>query len=143
MTHRFSVLVGVAALGAAVLLAPCVGAEQGPAATGGAGEVVKWQLERLSQEPLKLIKATPDPQRGQVRFVVEFTRPPAVTELFDWEQSGGPVVFRFLDEDGVVLRTVKPRLEGEIIAKTGSRIRFVLSMPDERTLALTRSVVAH
>jgi hypothetical protein len=102
----------------------------------------KWDLAHLDQDPVKLIRATLNPQRGQVWFVLEFTRPPTPTELYDWERAGGPAVFRFLDADGVVLRTVKPRLEGELLPRKGARMRLLLTMPEERTLAATRSVVA-
>jgi hypothetical protein len=104
--------------------------------------MVKWNLSRLQKAPFKLIKSTPDPRTGQVRFVVEFTRPPELSELFDWEHRGGPVVFRFLDADGVPIRSVKPRLEGEMVAEKGARFRLVLQMPDVKTLELTREIMA-
>jgi hypothetical protein len=103
---------------------------------------LKWNVERLHHDPFKLIKAVPDPDKGQVQFVLEFTRAPSFTELYDWERAGGPLVFRFLDEDGVVLKSVKPTLDGEMLAKTGARFRLLLPLPDERVLARTRSVAA-
>jgi hypothetical protein len=140
MRHHLAAVVG--SLVAAVLLAPGLSPGQGPAAPGAAAEAIKWDLKRLNQEPFKLIRATPDPQGGQVRFVLELTRPARLGELFDWERAGGPAVFRFLDEDGVVLKTIKPRLEGEMVPNQGARIRLLLSLPDEKILELTRSVVA-
>ena len=49
------------------------------------------------------------------------SRQPELSELFDWEHRGGAVVFRFLDEDGVVMRTVRPQMEGELVAEKGGR----------------------
>jgi hypothetical protein len=103
---------------------------------------LKWNLDRLSKDPFKLIKATPDPAKGQVRFVLEFTRAPSFTERYDWDKAGGLVVFRFLDEDGVALRSVMAKLDGEIVAKAGARIRLLLPLPDEKILTLTHSIVA-
>jgi hypothetical protein len=103
---------------------------------------LRWHLDRLNKEPFKLIKATPDPEKGQVRVVIEFTRTPSVTEMYDWEHSGGPIVFRFLDEDGVVLRSVTPKLDGEMVGKAGTRFRLLLPLPDEKILARSRSIVA-
>jgi len=124
------------------LFVPVASAREEPNVPGTAPEMVKWNLIRLHKDPFKLIKATPDPVRGQVRFLIEFTRPPELSELFDWEHRGGAVNFRFLDEDGVVMRTIKPQLEGELVAEKGARIRLVLPMPDPRTLELTRSITA-
>jgi hypothetical protein len=106
-------------------------------------EQIKWDLKRLHEDPFKLIKATPDPAAGRVRFVIEFTRAPELAELFDWEHRGGPVTFRFSDSDGVVIRTVKPVLEGELVPEKGGRIRLILPMPDSRTLEATRSITAN
>jgi hypothetical protein len=132
----------VAAIGALVVVASRLPAGPPPIEQRAAPEAVKWVLDRLNQEPLKLLKATPDGQRNQVRFLLELTRPPRPTELFDWEQHGGPVVFRFLDEDGIVLQTVKPQLEGELVPKTGYRMRLLLSLPNARVLEQTRSIQA-
>jgi hypothetical protein len=77
-----------------------------------------------------------------VRFLVEFARKPELSEMYDWERGGGPVVFRFRDEDGVVLRSVRPVQEGELVPEKGSRLRFVLPLPPENILAQTRSIVA-
>jgi hypothetical protein len=147
MTHRlngFSIVALSAffSLIAAGSLIPSADARQEPKVPGAAPDMVKWNLVRLHKEPFKLIKATPDPVRGQVRFLVEFTRRPELSELFDWEHRGGAVVFRFLDEDGVVMRTVRPQMEGEFVAEKGGRIRLVLQMPDVRTLEQTRSITA-
>ncbi len=142
MWQRFLAVAAIASLVAAGLLASRSPAEEGQATPRKPPEAVKWDLDKLSQEPIKLIKATPVPQKGQVQFLLEFTRPPSPSELFDWEQHGGPVMFRFLDEDKVVLGSVKPRWEGELVPKKGWRMRLVLSMPDERILAATRSVTA-
>jgi len=138
-------LFAIAAAGALMLapqLAPRVSAGEGPTTPAPAQEMIKWDLAHLNQDPLKLVSATPDPQRGIVRFVLEFTRAPMPTELYDWEKVGGPAVFRFLDADGVALRTVKPQLDGELVPKQGARMRLLLRMPDERILAATRTVVA-
>lgn len=117
-------------------------AKNGPAIPANAPEFVKWNLDRLREEPFKLLKATPDPRTGQVRFLVEFTRRPELSELFDWQNRGAPVFFRFMDEDGVVLRSVKPRLEGEMIAEKGARFRLVLQMPEEQLLLQTHTIKA-
>jgi len=141
MTHRLSTLMALATLSLALFL-PGVAFGQPGGSRSPAADVLKWNLERLNQEPMKLIKAAPDPQKAQVRFLVEFTRTPTSWEQFDWHQQGGPVVFRFLDEDGVVLKTVKTQWDGELLTKPGARMRIVLPMPDEKTLAATRAVIA-
>jgi hypothetical protein len=141
MTYQLSTVAAVAAL-STVLIAAGLSAGQAPAVKGAAPEALTWKLERLGQEPVKLLKATPDPTGTQVRFLVEFTRPLTLGEEMDWQRPDGPVVFRFLDEDGVVIRTVKPRWEGEMVSKKGARMRIVLPLPDERTLALTHSILA-
>ncbi len=139
--HKFHVMTGVVALVAALALAgPC--RAQGPLSPSGSGEMVAWNLRKLGQEPLRLLKATPDAQHGQVRFLVEFTRRPELAELYDWQNRGGPVLFRFMDGEGVVMTTVRPRFEGELVPEKGMRFRLLLQMPDEQTLALTRSVLA-
>jgi hypothetical protein len=99
-------------------------------------------LDRLQKEPFKLIRMDVDRPSGQVRFLIEFSRKPELAELFDWEHRGGPVVFRFLDEDGVVMRTARTRLEGELVAEKGARIRLILQLPDRVILEHTRAVVA-
>jgi hypothetical protein len=150
MTYNLSTAAAVGGL-AAILLAPGVSLGQGPTVKGAApDEVVIWNktcnLDRLSQDPFKRIiqkESVVDPTGPQVRFLVEFTRPITLAEAIDWQKADGPpVVFRFLDADGVVIQTVKPRWEGEMVSKKGSRLRIVLPMPEERTLALTRSIVA-
>jgi hypothetical protein len=117
-------------------------AQSGPAVPGDAPELVKWNLDRLQQEPFKLIKATPDARTGQVRFVVEFTRRPELSEMFDWGNRKTLVIFRFRDEDGVTLRSMTPRLDGEMITEKGARFRLILQMPEEQVLSQTRSIVA-
>jgi hypothetical protein len=133
--HRMA-LFGLLALGPVGIVAG-----QAPPPVPDKAEQVKWNLKRLHEAPFKLIKATPD-EAGQVRFLVEFTRKPELAELFDWEHRGGPVVFRFLDADGIVMRTVKPRLDGELISEKGARIRLILQLPDPRTLELTHGITA-
>jgi hypothetical protein len=110
--------------------------------TPALNEMVKWNLDRLRKDPFKLIKATPDRSGSQVQFVIEFTRRPEMSELFDWEHRGAPVLLRFLDEDGVALRTLKPRLEGELIPEKGARFRLILPMPDEKFLSHVWSIAA-
>jgi hypothetical protein len=139
MQHRLHTFaLGVVVVSGLVFAAAAAG--EGP--TAAAAEGPKWNLDRLNREPFRLVKVTPDPQAGQVHFLIEFTRPPMLGERFDWEQRGGPVVFRLLDEDGVVLRTLKPRLDGELVSERGARIRLVLQVPDARLWSLTRSVFA-
>jgi hypothetical protein len=140
--YQLLTAVAIHSLTIAGLASPQLATRARPAVTAATAELVKWDLRLLNKEPFKLIKATPDPKRGLVRFVVEFTRPVSVTEQYDWEQGRGPAVFRFLDEDGVVLRTVRPRLEGEVVPEKGMRIRLVMAMPDVRIQELTRSIVA-
>jgi hypothetical protein len=147
MSYQIRALAIVAAFALFALIAPLPSsptatARQEPPKDGVVPDMVKWNLIRLHKEPFKLIKATPNAATGQVRFVVEFTRALDLPELFDWDHRGGPVVFRFLDEDGVVMRTLKPQLEGELISEKGARIRLVLQMPDARTLELTREITA-
>jgi hypothetical protein len=128
---------------AALLLAPGVSLGQGPTVRGAGADQVTWKLERLSQEPFKLLRATPDPKGTEVRFLIEFTRPITLAEQIDWlRPDGGPVVFRFLDADGVVMQSVTPRLEGQLVYRRGTRIRLVLPMPDPRILALAESIRA-
>jgi hypothetical protein len=149
VTHLRSTLLALAAA-AAVFLAQPAAAEQPPApkpveqtpGKGNVPDVVKWELGRLNEEPVKLIKATPDPRTGLVRFLLEFTRAPKASELYDWEQRGGLVLFKFLDEDGVAIRAVRPQWEGDLAPKKGTRMRLILQLPDEATLNLSRSVVA-
>jgi len=146
MLQRLTRLFRALALGGiATLTLPAHSFAQGPppAQFDISKNPVKWQLDRLSREPFRLIKATPDPEHGQVRLVIEFTRAPSFTELYDWERVGAPVVFRFLDEDGVSLRTIVPKVDGEIVRKEGTRFRLLLPLPDEKILARTRSVAAH
>jgi hypothetical protein len=145
--HRLAAVLAAGVV-TTVLLGPARCAEPVPAPTPapvdtkGALPAVKWELDPLNKEPFKLIKATPDTRGSQVRFLIEFTRPPTPSEQFDWERHNGAVVFRFLDEDGLVIRSVLPRWEGEFVPKKGARLALVLPMPDEKTLQRTRSVVA-
>jgi hypothetical protein len=149
VTHRRSTLLALVAV-AAAFLAQRAGAEQPPAPKpvekppnkGSVSDAVKWDLGRLNQEPVKLIKATPDARTGLVRFLLEFTRAPKASELYDWEQRGGVVLFKFLDEEGVAIRAVRPQWEGDLAPKKGTRMRLILQLPDEATLNLTHSVVA-
>jgi hypothetical protein len=102
---------------------------------------LKWNLDRLSRDPFQLVKVTADPEKGQVRFVVEFKRTATRSELLDWELDG-IIVFRFLDEDGIVIKTVWAKLDGEMAGVKGSRIRLILTLPSEKTLRMTRYVSA-
>jgi hypothetical protein len=104
--------------------------------------MVKWDLKVLNQEPFKLIRATPDPKKGSVCFLIEFSRIPTSNEIFDWEKGDGMAVFRFQDEDGVTIKSVKTKIEGEIIQKPGTRIRLLLPMPDAKTQEATWKIVA-
>ena len=137
-------LSGMPALGllAAVLLGQGQSPAQVPPAIGDSLPEVKWDLDVLKREPFMLIKATPDPRGTQVRFIIEFTRPPTFSEQYYWERQNGAVVFRFLDEDGLVIRSVQPTWQGEFIPKKGARLALVLPMPDQQTLRRTRTVVA-
>jgi hypothetical protein len=139
--HR-SILVAASAAIAAMLISSAMSAATWPPPQLPAAlpDQLKWKVERLHHDPFKLIKAVPDPDKGQVQFVLEFTRAPTITELYDWERAGGPLVFRFLDEDGVVLKSVMPKLDGEMLHKSGARFRLLLPLPDEKILAQTRSV---
>src|SRR5438128_135470 len=105
MTYRLTTVLVVATLTGAFFFSPAAATGEPPPDPAA----VKWGLARLSQDPLRLIKATPDAQKGQVGFLLEFTRAPSAAELDAWEHNGGPVLFRFLDEDGVVIRTIKPQ----------------------------------
>jgi hypothetical protein len=134
-------MVPVALLSVAALRAGEPPAQQ-PPAVAGMPESVKWNLDRLQREPFKLIRISPEPAVGQIKFLIEFSRKPELAELFDWEHRGGPVVFRFLDDDGVVMRTARTRLEGELVSEKGARIRLVLQLPDRVILDHTRAVVA-
>jgi hypothetical protein len=143
MTPRRLTFAAISTLVAAMVTSQAMSSASGPPRQSAApSDQLKWNLERLSNDPFKLVKATPDPESGQVRFVLEFTRSPSLTELYHWQLAGGPLVFRFLDEDGVVLKSVVAKLDGEMVAKSGRRIRLLLPLPDEKTLALTRSVAA-
>lgn len=144
MTYRHSSLLLVVAVAAAYLLSSATAGEQAPAPKDRPAppEMVKWNLDRLNQEPVKLIKSTPDPRTGQIRFLLEFTRAPKPSELLEWEQRGGLAIFKFLDEDGVAIRAARPQWEGELTPKKGTRMRLILQLPDDYTLHLTRSVIA-
>jgi hypothetical protein len=141
-TMRQFIFVVVMVLSAGFPLCPGRAAAQEPVETAKFPEPLKWNLERLGKDPFKLVKSNPDPERAQVRFVLEFTRSPSPNEVYDWGRGDGPIVFRFLDEDGIVIKTVKSKLDGEINPKKGSRIRIILTLPDEKTLRLARSVEA-
>jgi hypothetical protein len=140
MSQRNSIRLAVAFALAALLPVPRAGAGQQPPPVDGFPGPINWNLQSLSQGPVKLVKAGVDPQTGQVRFLVEFTRPLKPSERLDWEHNP-PFQFRFLDADGVVLQTLQPRYEGQIVPKAGWRFRLVLPTPDQRLLALTRSIV--
>jgi hypothetical protein len=139
--RRHSWAAGVLAV--AAVLAPGFAAAQAPVPQGPALPAVKWKLEGMNKGPFELLTATPDSPNNAVEFVINFTRDIRLAELLDWESGGGPVVFRFLDKDGVVIRTVKPRLDGELIPEKGIHIRLVLPLPDQRILDRTLTIVAH
>jgi hypothetical protein len=139
--QRLSAVLAVGVL-AAILLIPGLAAGQAPAGSNESLPAVNWELDPLNREPFKLIKASLDPKGSQVRFLIEFTRPPRPTEQADWERHNGVVVFRFMDEDGLVIRSVQPTWEGEFVPKKGARMALVLQMPDAKTLTRTRSIVA-
>jgi hypothetical protein len=123
-----------------LMVSPALADDPKPAKNASAPEAVVWKLDALNKEPLKLLKAVPDPAAGNVRFVVELTRPITFTEQLDWESDHGPVIFRFVDNDGVVVKSVKPRWEGEMIPKKGTRLRMILTMPSEKVLAQTHAI---
>jgi hypothetical protein len=139
MLSRLAVLL-VAALTAVALLVPGTSFAEKPAKPPPAPPI-NWDLKRLSKEPLKLIKARPEFQRNEVRFLIEFTRPPTPSESFDWEHKG-LMVFRFYDEDGVSLGAIQPRWEGEFVRKAGARLWLVLPLPEGKVIDRTASIVA-
>jgi hypothetical protein len=143
MRHHSWAAAAAGVLAAAALLAPGLAAAPEPAPQGPALPSVKWKLEGMNKGPFELLTATPDPQNNAVQFVINFTRDVRLSELLDWESGGGPIVFRFLDKDGVVIRTVKPRLDGELIPEKGAHIRLVLPLPDQGILDRTLTIVAH
>jgi hypothetical protein len=141
MVHRFSAVLALGAVAVAALVASGSSWGNEPKDREKPPESIKWDLRRLNQEPFKLIKTRPNSEQRQVMFLVEFTRPPTPSEQFDWQQNGA-VVFRFLDADGVILGTVKPEWLGEFVPKTGTRLRLILRLPNERTLDATHAIVA-
>ncbi len=102
---------------------------------------ITWDLKRLDEDPVRLIKAVHGLAGGRTAFVVELTRTVnKPSEVLEWER-GDPFVFRFLDEDEVVLKTVRPQLDGELVREKGRRFRLVVSLPEERILARTKKVL--
>jgi hypothetical protein len=140
MGHRFSAVLALGAVAVAALLASGSWGDE-PKGKEKPPEPIKWDLKRLNQEPFKLIKSKPDFEHRQVMFLVEFTRPPTPTEQFDWQQSG-PVVFRFLDADGVILGSVKPQWLGEFVPRAGTRLRLILPLPNDQTIDATHTIAA-
>lgn len=138
--HRIGMAATGTVLGLLFLAAP-LQAQEKPGNLNRALPAVTWDLKALNQPPFKLIKATADPKKNEVRFVVELTRPPSDYELLDWNQEG-MAVFRFLDEDGVTIKSVKARREGELVLRAGSRVRLVLPMPAKAIIDATWTIVA-
>jgi hypothetical protein len=122
-------------------------------------------LRQLDCDPVRLVKATYDPQTQEVKLVLEFQRslqlrdiewfgpkqPSVVTDVDGnslllrnptWAGSGRPpFLARFLDEDGVTLVSARPEYDGVLIGLQGQRVRLVLSLPGKDVLARTRGVV--
>src|SRR5437868_2243773 len=79
-----------------------------------------WDIRRMDEEPVKLVKVTYDRDANEARFVLEFTRDLYVRDT-DW---GGvrpepPFRFDFEDEDGVTLVSLAARYDGVPIGLKG------------------------
>jgi hypothetical protein len=122
-------------------------------------------LRQLDYDPVRLVKASYDPQSQEVKVVLEFQRglllqdiewfggrePSVVTGpkgqallLRDplWAGTGRPpYLARFLDEDGVTLAGARPRYDGVLVGLPGQRVRLALSLPGRDVLSRTRGVV--
>jgi hypothetical protein len=141
MLRRVAAVPALVAVVVAALLVPAPSWGDEPKGKEKPPAPIRWDLKRLDQPPFKLIKVRPDFEHRQVAFLVEFTRPPTPSEEFDWRQSG-PVVFRFLDADGVILGTVKPHWLGEFVPKAGTRLRLILPLPNDQVLDATHTIAA-
>jgi hypothetical protein len=124
-----------------------------------------WDLRQLDYDPVRLVKASYDPQTQEVKLVLEFQRG---LQLQDIEWFGGrepslvsgpkgqalllrdavwagtgrpPYVARFLDEDGVTIVAARPRYDGVLAGLAGQRVRLALSLPGKDLLSRTRGVV--
>ena len=101
-----------------------------------------WDLRALDADPVKLVKATYDPDRRVVRIVLELRRDLTVRDI-DWRGLSirPPYWFRFQDADGVTMRSESAEFGSELIGLKGRRVRIVLPWPPGLLAALTKKVV--
>jgi hypothetical protein len=145
MTSRL--LAAVLFLASAFVLLPLVAAQ--PPRDGAEADAVNlpngkdaWDLRALDDDPVKLVKATYDPQMRVVRFILEFRRDLTVRDT-DWRGLGvsPPFWFRLQDADGVTMRSLTAEFGSELVGLKGRRVRLVLPWPGALLAALTKTVV--
>jgi hypothetical protein len=101
-----------------------------------------WDMRRLEQDPVKLVKVTYYPATREVKWVLEFTRDLTVRDI-DWHSlsKSAPFWFRFQDEDGVTLVSASAAYDGVLVGLRGRRVRVVLKLPDEEVMRRTKKVM--
>jgi hypothetical protein len=107
-----------------------------------------WDLSVMDKDPVHLIKADYDQKANAVTFLLEFRRDLAPFDIEwksdTWRRDGDrfpPFWFRFVDADGVVIRTEQARFDGEMVEKKGRRMRVFLELPSRDIMSRTKSVL--
>ncbi len=107
-----------------------------------------WDLRALDKDPVHLLKAAFNEKANAVTFLLEFRRDLRAVDLEwksdTWRPDGDrypPFWFRFVDEDGVVLRTEQAHFDGEMIEQKGRRMRVFLKLPSKDIMARTKHIL--
>jgi hypothetical protein len=100
-----------------------------------------WEVKRLNEDPLKIVAVSQDREHGVARFVLEFRRTLKPSDLLQWDQRDAPYFARFLDEDEVILLTVRLRYDAEFVPEKGRRCRFAVQLPPPEVMARTRKIL--
>ncbi len=107
-----------------------------------------WDVRVMDQDPVQLLKAAYDEKANAATFLLEFRRDLRPIDIEwksdNWRRDGDrvpPFWFRFVDQDGVVIRTEQARFDGEMIEKKGRRMRVFLNLPSKEILARTKRVL--
>jgi hypothetical protein len=106
-----------------------------------------WDIKVFSQEPIKVVRTSYDSKAREVKWVIEWTRD--LKELEDnhiyeragWAEGRAPFKFRFMDEDGVVLKVIRGSHEGEFARKKGDRIRIFVQLPEDAVFSKIKKIV--
>jgi hypothetical protein len=117
-------------------------------ATGGDGKETDqlplgntaWDLKIFDLDPVRFVKATYDPEKQAVKFVLEFSRDLRPAD-FEWDKNTPPYTIRFLDADGVALKSFTAHYEGDVIRRQGRRFRLLLDMPNAMTDARAKGIL--